>query len=205
MTACVHPTPSLDLGGRESRASGCGGAGEGYSPSVAAAGRTAGSLPTVQAPSRTPGLLLGLGLGGFVDGIVLHQVLQWHHMISDTQAHPMTTLEGLQANTLADGLFHVGTWIFVLIGTLLLLRDWQQGRLAPSWRFHIGMLLAGWGIFNIVEGVLDHQILGIHHLRDDLGGPLSWDLGFLAFGVALLIGGWAISAAGRRGLDAGAP
>jgi hypothetical protein len=28
----------------------------------------------------TPGILLGLGLGGFVDGIVLHQILQWHHI-----------------------------------------------------------------------------------------------------------------------------
>ena len=28
------------------------------------------------------GILFGLGLGGFVDGIVLHQLLQWHHMLS---------------------------------------------------------------------------------------------------------------------------
>ena len=149
-------------------------------------------------------MLLGLGLGGFIDGIVLHQVLQWHHMVSDTAAHPMTTLAGMKANTLADGLFHIGTWIFVLVGTLLLLRDWQQGRLAPSWRFHVGMLLAGWGLFNVVEGVIDHQILGVHHVRDDLGGPLSWDLGFLVSGVALLVAGWATHAAGRRGSDAGA-
>ena len=26
------------------------------------------------------GIFLGLGLGGFFDGIVLHQILQWHHM-----------------------------------------------------------------------------------------------------------------------------
>jgi uncharacterized membrane protein len=25
------------------------------------------------------GIFLGLGLGGFFDGIVLHQILQWHH------------------------------------------------------------------------------------------------------------------------------
>jgi uncharacterized membrane protein len=25
---------------------------------------------------------MGLGLGGFLDGIVLHQVLQWHHMLT---------------------------------------------------------------------------------------------------------------------------
>ncbi|MCK1539441.1 DUF2243 domain-containing protein, partial [Bradyrhizobium sp. 176] len=28
------------------------------------------------------GVLLGLGLGGFFDGIVFHQLLQWHHMLS---------------------------------------------------------------------------------------------------------------------------
>jgi hypothetical protein len=48
------------------------------------------------APSRAPALLLGLGLGlgGFVDGIVLHQVLQWHHLVSDVEAYPTTTVAG---------------------------------------------------------------------------------------------------------------
>jgi uncharacterized membrane protein len=32
---------------------------------------------------RLPATILGVGLGGFVDGIVLHQVLQWHHLLSD--------------------------------------------------------------------------------------------------------------------------
>jgi uncharacterized membrane protein len=32
-------------------------------------------------PPRTPSFLLGVGLGVFLDGIVLHQVLQWHHML----------------------------------------------------------------------------------------------------------------------------
>lgn len=150
-------------------------------------------------PSRAPGLLLGVGLGGFVDGIVIHQMLQWHHMVSDTN-HPVTTLEGLETNTFADGLFHVSTWVFVLAGMLLTIGAWRQGRLAPTWRFQIGLLLAGWGIFNLVEGIIDHHILGVHHVRDDLGGPLSWDLGFLAFGLILLAGGWWLHAAGRREL-----
>ena len=56
---------------------------------------------------------MGLGLGGFVDGIVLHQILQWHHMLTDTWDHPMTTVAGLEANTLADGFFHLATWVLV--------------------------------------------------------------------------------------------
>jgi uncharacterized membrane protein len=137
--------------------------------------------------SSAPGLLYGLGLGGFVDGIVLHQLLQWHHMVSDVGDHPMTTLSGLEANTVADGFFHVATWILVLAGSVTTLVQWRQGRLAPSWSFHVGSLLLGWGIFNLVEGVVNHHLLGLHHVRDDLGGPLSWDLGFLAFGLVLVI------------------
>ena len=152
---------------------------------------------------RVPGLLLGLGLGGFLDGIVLHQILQWHHMLTDTGDHPRTTVAGLEANTLADGFFHLATWMLVLAGVTLAVRLWQRGELAPPWRVHWGLLLAGWGGFNVVEGVVDHLVLGIHHVRDDLGGPLGWDLGFLAFGLLLVVGGLVLSrgAAVRRDDD----
>jgi uncharacterized membrane protein len=75
---------------------------------------------------RAPGLLLGIGLGGFVDGIVLHQILQWHHMLTSTGEQPMTTLAGLETNTLVDGLFHTATWLFVAAGSWLMLRAWQD-------------------------------------------------------------------------------
>lgn len=45
------------------------------------------------------------------------------------------------------------------------------------------MLLVGWGAFNLVEGLVDHVILGIHHARDGLGGPVGWDLAFVALGA----------------------
>lgn len=139
---------------------------------------------------RTPGLLLGIGLGGFLDGIVLHQILQWHHMVSGWRSPD--TVPGLRMNTLWDGLFHVVAWLFVLagIGTLYarVTRDhrqaWTSGAL---W----GWALAGWGLFNLVEGLVDHQILGVHHVHP---GPhqLWWDLGFLAFGAVLIAAGWAV-------------
>ena len=150
--------------------------------------------------NRRPSFILGIGLGGFVDGIVLHQILQWHHMLTgDGGGEPMTTVAGLEANTLVDGFFHAATWILVVAGSLLAVRAWQRGELAPPWRVHIGMLLAGWGAFNLVEGVIDHQLLGLHHVRDDLGAPLGWDLGFLVLGALLLAGGLALSrGAGTR-------
>lgn len=149
-------------------------------------------------PSRLPGVLLGVGLGGFIDGIVLHQILQWHHMVSHTEDNPTDTVAGLQTNVLADGFFHVATWVFVFVGLLLSLRSWQQGRLAPSWRFQLGLVLLGWGVFNVVEGIVNHHVLQIHHVRDDLGAPLAWDLGFLVFGAVLMAGGWAVHRSGDR-------
>ena len=150
-------------------------------------------------PSKASGLLYGLGLGGFIDGIVLHQILQWHHMLSHLEDYPVTTVAGLEVNTLADGFFHMATWFLVLGGSIAAMVSWRQGRLAPNWSFHFGLVLAGWGIFNVVEGLIDHQLLGVHHVRDDLGSPLSWDIGFLILGALLVGGGWLLH---RRGLAA---
>jgi uncharacterized membrane protein len=140
-----------------------------------------------------PAFVTGIGLGGFLDGIVLHQLLQWHHILTHTGDHPSTTVPGLEDNTFADGLFHIASWLFVTAGLLLTVRAWRRGELAPPWRGHVGMLLVGWGVFNLVEGLVDHQLLGIHHVRDDLGGPLGWDLGFLAFGALLVLAGVALA------------
>src|SRR3954466_2528154 len=76
---------------------------------------------------RLPGVVLGVGLGGFVDGILLHQVLQWHHMLTSTDTdrigvsyYSPDTVTGLRMNTVWDGAFHVVTWLFVLGGLTLL-------------------------------------------------------------------------------------
>lgn len=159
---------------------------------------TAHTTTPARPPGVAAGLLYGLGLGGFLDGIVLHQILQWHHMISHRET--TTTVAGLELNTLADGFFHLATWALVLAGSVLTLRAWQEGRLAPSWSFHLGLLLVGWGVFNLVEGVVNHHLLQAHHVRDDLGAPLSWDLGFLLLGLVLVGAGALLHRHGRATL-----
>ncbi|MFF5265059.1 DUF2243 domain-containing protein [Actinomadura viridis] len=76
---------------------------------------------------RLPGIVLGVGLGGFVDGILLHQLLQWHHMLTSTDTdnigvkyYSPYTVPGLEMNTLWDGLFHTVCWLAVLTGLALL-------------------------------------------------------------------------------------
>jgi uncharacterized membrane protein len=142
------------------------------------------------APAKAPAFLFGMGVGGFVDGIVLHQVLQWHHMLSHTESGNTKTVAGLELNTLADGVFHSAMWVLVVAAAVLTVRARRQGTLSARWSFHAGLVLCGWGVFNIIEGLVDHQLLQIHHVRDDLGGPLAWDLGFLAVSVVLAVGGW---------------
>jgi uncharacterized membrane protein len=144
------------------------------------------------------GIFLGVGLGGFFDGIVLHQILQWHHMMSGWL--PPTSLENLESNTLWDGLFHSLTYVFTLTGVFLLWRSYLRHDGRWSLRTLVGGLLLGWGLFNVVEGVIDHQILGVHHVRDDLptSEQLPWDLGFLAFGVSLLLSGWWLLRSSRK-------
>lgn len=141
---------------------------------------------------------MGLGLGGLVDGIVIHQVLQWHHMVSATEGNPLTTVEGLETNTLADGFFHVATVIVMLLGVAGSMAAWRRGCRAPTPLSLAGAVLAGWGIFNVLEGLVDHVVLGVHHVRDDLGGPASWDIGFLALGAVLVAAGTAMHQAGER-------
>ena len=147
-------------------------------------------------PLLTPAILLGIGFGGLLDGIVLHQILQWHHVVSADGCCPTSTLAGLEDNTLADGLFHLAVLVVTFAGCAAALTAWRDGRHAPPWRAQVGGLLAGWGIFNLIDSA-NHFILDLHHVRDDLGGPIGWDLGFLLFALALICTGAALITATR--------
>ena len=150
-----------------------------------------------------PSVLLGVGMGGMFDGIMFHQILQWHHMLTSEGSYPATTVAGLEVNTLWDGLFHATAYALVVVGLFLLWSRAREGGMAWSWKRLLGLLLVGWGAFNLVEGIIDHHLLGIHHVR--MGRhQLAWDIAFLLLG-ALLIGiGWLIARAERSAMPADA-
>ncbi|HEY6556734.1 MAG TPA: DUF2243 domain-containing protein [Polyangiaceae bacterium] len=141
------------------------------------------------------GILLGAGLGGFFDGILLHQILQWHSMLSSV--HPPTDLVSMKYNMLWDGVFHAFTWTATVLGLTRLWRAGQRSDVPWSTHTFVGSLLLGWGLFNFVEGLIDHQILGLHHVHPG-EGQLAWDLGFLASGLLFLGAGWLLVRAGRK-------
>jgi uncharacterized membrane protein len=144
-------------------------------------------------------VLLGLGLGGFFDGIVLHQILQWHHM-GTSAGFPPDSVENLKLNTLWDGLFHAATWLMTVAGVFLLWHSARRPHVRWPGKLLLGGVVLGWGLFNTVEGIVDHHLLGLHHVNETAPPEqwLAWDLGFLAWGIAMLVGGWLLVRAARQ-------
>jgi uncharacterized membrane protein len=144
------------------------------------------------------GLAIGIGMGGFVDGIVFHQIFQLHNMLS-ARITP-TDIIAVKVNMVWDGIFHAAVWCATAIGISLLWRAVKAG--APlSNKALAGSMWLGWGLFNVVEGVVDHHLLELHHVYEALGRSI-FDYAFLAWGAVMIAVGWAMRAAAARALDA---
>jgi uncharacterized membrane protein len=142
------------------------------------------------------GILIGIGMGGFVDGIALHQIAQWHNMLSNIV--PPHTMDDMRVNMTWDGLFHALTWVITLVGIILLRSAAYAPAPIPSLRAFTGQLILGWGMFNLVEGLIDHHILGIHNVRE-IPNYTVYNLTFLAIGgVLFILIGWMLMRAGGR-------
>ena len=144
-------------------------------------------------PLAKAGIILGLGLGGFIDGIVLHQILGWHHLICTTETCQAETVAALKTQNTQDGFFHLATWLLTVAGITMLFRAARVAAEVWAGRRLLGAMLAGWGIFNFVEGLVDHHILGLHHVLPGHPNQLLFDLLFLASGVVLIVIGWSMA------------
>jgi uncharacterized membrane protein len=139
-------------------------------------------------PLSTTAMILGIGIGGFIDGIVLHQILQWHEMLSNKIAP--TNYVGKTVNMFWDGIFHLFTLLVTVAGIFLLWRLLQRRNINRSGYLFSGGLLIGWGIFNLVEGVIDHQLLKLHNVREISANPEAWNYGFLGLSVIPILLGY---------------
>ena len=137
-------------------------------------------------PLIAAGTTLGIGLGGFFDGIVFHQLFQIHNMLSNWV--PRTTLVNEEINMFWDGLFHAFCFLSTLAGLVMLWNSVKRRGAALPDKAFAGSLLLGWGLFNFIEGLIDHELLQVHHVyQNDPNQFLLWDLIFLAAGVALIL------------------
>ena len=134
------------------------------------------------------GYLLGFGLGGFFDGILLHQILQWHHLLSALEGE---RFRDIRVQILADGAFHALMYVIAAIGLLFLWRARHEFSALGADRLLFANVLIGFGVWHLIDGVFSHLVTGIHRIRMDLASPLFWDLLWLVvFGVVPLLIGW---------------
>ena len=140
-----------------------------------------------QKPLVIAGTFMGIGLGGFFDGILFHQLLQIHNMLS--AKYPKTSIANMEINMFWDGLFHSLTYTMTLVGLVLLWKAGARRDVPWSGKTFLGAYFLGWGLFNFVEGIIDHHILNIHHVMESHGQSM-FDYLFLASGLIFIIGGW---------------
>jgi uncharacterized membrane protein len=140
---------------------------------------------------RSGALLVGIGLGGLADGIVFRELLQWNSMLSSTLVQD--SVAALRVSMAADGMFHLVAWLIGLAGILTIWSAFGKPGTLPATRVFAGYLLIGWGWFNLVEGIVNHHFLALHHVRDLPEHVPAYDwiyllvggLGFIALGMLL--------------------
>lgn len=137
----------------------------------ASLGETNVTVRTFPKPFTLSAYLIGFGLGGFFDGILLHQILQWHHLLSLVDG-----VGDIHNQVLFDGLFHAVMYVIAAVGLVLLTRSRQNFDLPKANTWFLATSLLGFGIWHVLDSFLSHWILGIHRIRIDSDDPLFWDL-----------------------------
>ncbi|MGP4040065.1 DUF2243 domain-containing protein [Gracilibacillus sp. D59] len=100
------------------------------------------------------GIFFGLGLVAFLDEMLFHQLLHWHHFYDNS-----STKIGL----ISDGLFHAFSW-FATIAGLFLFADLRRRNELMVTKWWGGVLL-GCGAFQLYDGIIQHKIMRIHQIR----------------------------------------
>ncbi|MEW8970969.1 DUF2243 domain-containing protein [Mesobacillus jeotgali] len=121
---------------------------------------------------------LGFGFMGSMDGVIFHQLLQWHSVVMETSR---------PGQIFSDGVFHFGVTVALVIGGVLLWLAGRPSEISRGVSRLVGGFLSGAGIFNLVEGVVNHHLLQIHRVKPGDPNALMYDLGFLTIGLVLVI------------------
>jgi uncharacterized membrane protein len=129
------------------------------------------------------GVLFGIGLAGFIDETLFHQLLHWHHFYDKS-----TMTVGL----VSDGFFHAGGFTCTVVGLFLMADALRCRGLVPKrwW----GALLIGAGGFQLYDGIVQHKIFGLHQIRYHVTiwpYDLTWNVAaaiFIIIGIVLMKG-----------------
>jgi uncharacterized membrane protein len=125
------------------------------------------------------GVLLGVGLAGTLDEVILHQILHWHHFYDRSSS---------AAGLVSNGLFHPASTMFLVAGAYRLWIDRAQPY--RGWlRSLLAGVLLGLGGFNLYDGTVQHKLLHLHQVRPDAENWLPYDIAFIGVAAALLLAG----------------
>ncbi|MEN3090440.1 MAG: DUF2243 domain-containing protein [Staphylococcus pseudoxylosus] len=126
------------------------------------------------------GVLFGLGVAAFIDEVVFHQLLAWHHFYDKSS---------MAIGLVSDGLFHAFSW-FATVASLFLLADVKRRNSFWIKRWISGMLL-GLGFFQLYDGLIQHKLFRIHQIRYKVN-VLPYDIVWNAVAIIVLIVGFII-------------
>ncbi len=90
------------------------------------------------------------------------------------------------------------------LGLVILWRTSRRTHVRWSGKLLPGSMLMGFGLFNLVEGIINHQLLGIHLVNETVPREqwIYWDVAFLVWGAAMLLGGLYLLKRGQRETEA---
>ena len=117
-------------------------------------------------------------------------------MICTTATCEPISIGHLKRQITQDGFFDFTVWMLTIVGVVLLFRAARPPVQTWSGNVFLGAILIGCGTFNFVEGLVDHQILGLHHVLPGHSDQFLFDMLFLASGLVLAMGGWFLARSG---------
>ena len=68
----------------------------------------------------------------------------------------------------------------------------KRNDISRSGNLLAGGLIGGWGLFNVVEGVIDHQILQLHNVVEISANHAIANYSFLGASVLMLVAGFVL-------------
>ena len=140
--------------------------------------------------------VFGFGFSGLIDVLVLHHVLQLHHLLSNV--YDASTIAGLRTNLRADGLFSVAMLVVAGVGAGLVWRVERRTAAPTPARPLAGAVLIGLGAFDLLDVLVNHALLGLHHATS---GPGYYDPHWAVVSLLIVGGGVYVYRSGMAAVE----